>query len=96
MNGACQCLFSVYMKILTRFTISCKEKSDTLIKHNLYSERKIEKKIYSIPTYLKQFQSCIKGDDRSFSKWLPLKCYLAYTVSITTFYVDLWHKMYML
>ena len=34
---------------------------------------------------------CLKGDDRSFSKWLPWKLYFNYT-----FYVGLGHKMYML
>ena len=34
-----------------------------------------------------------KGDDRSFSKWLPWNCYFGYTVSITIFYVGLWHNM---
>ena len=33
----------------------------------------------------------LKGDDRSFSKWLPSTCYFGYTVSITTCYVGLWH-----
>ena len=35
-------------------------------------------------------QTNIKGDERYFSKWLPWKLYLHYTV------VGLWHKMYML
>ena len=39
---------------------------------------------------------CIKGDDMSFSKWLPWKFYFGSTVSTTTFYVSLWNKMYML
>ena len=30
---------------------------------------------------------------RSFSKCLPSKCYFDYIVSITTFYVGLWHIM---
>ena len=35
----------------------------------------------------------LKGDDRPFSRWLPWKCYLRYTVLITTFYVGLWYKI---
>ena len=34
--------------------------------------------------------------DRAFSKWMPWKFHFGYTVSITTFYVGLWYKMYML
>ena len=40
--------------------------------------------------------SLFKGDDSSFSKWLPWNFYCDYTVSITTFYVGLWHNRYML
>ena len=38
----------------------------------------------------------VKGDGKSFSKWLPRKFYFGYTVSITIFYVGFWHKLYML
>ena len=41
-------------------------------------------------------QTALKGDDRSFSKWLPREFYFGYTGSITAFYVGLWHKMYVL
>ena len=37
----------------------------------------------------------IKGDYISFSKWLPEIVYFSYTISRTTVYVGLWHKMYL-
>ena len=36
-----------------------------------------------------RIQALIKGGDRTFSKWLQSKFYFDYTVSITTFDVDL-------
>ena len=40
--------------------------------------------------------SCIMGDYKCFSKWLPWKFYICYTDSIATSYVGLSHEMYML
>ena len=44
-----------------------------------------------LPTWKK-----LKSDARFLSKWLTWKFYLGYTVSITTFYIGLLHKIYML